>query len=138
MKRILRTLLLSLAVLSSTLVVTTAVSSALTLSAAPVVTVATTAESKNAVCAGVGLAGGNCGDKGAGVTTVVKGIIKILSIIVGIAAVIMIIIGGFKYITSAGDTAGIASAKNTVIYALVGLVIVALAQTIVFFVMGKV
>jgi hypothetical protein len=134
MKRILRTLLLSLVVLSSTLAVTTVASSALTLSA-PVVTIAT---AKTDVCAGIGLTGGNCGDKGAGVTTVVKGIINILSIIVGIAAVIMIIVGGFKYITSAGDTNGIASAKNTVIYALVGLVIVALAQTIVFFVMGKV
>jgi hypothetical protein len=97
----------------------------------------TVASSKADVCNGIGLAGGSCGDKGAGLTKVVKAVIDILSLIVGVAAVIMIILGGFKYITSGGDTAGVASAKNTVIYAIVGLVIVAMAQTIVYFVLNK-
>jgi len=134
MKRILGSLLLSFVVLGVTLGATSAASSALTLSA-PVVNVAT---AKTDVCEGVGLTGGNCGDKGTGISTVVKAVINILSVVVGVVAVVMLIIGGLKYITSAGDTSGIASAKNTVIYALVGLVIVAMAQSIVYFVMGKI
>lgn len=64
-------------------------------------------------------------------------IIDIISVIVGIIAVVMIIIGGFKYITSGGDSGKVTSAKNTIIYAIVGLVIVALAQFIVKFVLGQ-
>src|SRR3989344_4532418 len=64
-------------------------------------------------------------------------IINIFSIIVGIVAVVMIIFGGFKYITSAGNQESIKSAKNTIIYALIGLIIVALAQVIVRFVLRE-
>lgn len=64
-------------------------------------------------------------------------IINVLTVIVGIVAVIMIIIGGFKYITSGGDSGAVSSAKNTVIYAIVGLIIVAFAQIIVRFVINK-
>lgn len=64
-------------------------------------------------------------------------IINIFSIIVGIAAVVMIIFGGFKYITSAGNQENIKSAKQTLIYAIIGLVIVALAQVIVKFVLTQ-
>jgi hypothetical protein len=49
----------------------------------------------------------------------------------------MIIIGGLKYITSSGDSNNITSAKNTILYAIIGLVVVALAQFIVKFVLGK-
>jgi cytochrome bd-type quinol oxidase subunit 2 len=65
-------------------------------------------------------------------------IINMFSIIVGIIAVIMIVLGGLKYITSSGDANKITSAKNTILYAIVGLVVVALAQFIVRFVLGKV
>ncbi len=95
------------------------------------------ASSKTDVCNGIGLAGGNCGDKGAGVSKVIKAAINILSLIVGVAAVIMIIVGGLKYITSGGDSSGVASAKSTVIYAIVGLIIVAMAQAIVYFVLNQ-
>jgi len=64
--------------------------------------------------------------------------INILSIVVGLVAVIMIIVGGFKYITSGGDSGNITSAKNTIVYAVIGLVIVALAQFFVQFVLNKV
>ncbi|HZM63710.1 MAG TPA: pilin [Candidatus Saccharimonadales bacterium] len=63
--------------------------------------------------------------------------INIFSIIVGIVAVIMIIVGGFKYITSGGDSGNVTSAKQTIIYAVIGLVIVALAQFLVQFVLDK-
>ncbi|OVE79231.1 hypothetical protein BVY00_00960 [bacterium G20] len=67
---------------------------------------------------------------------IVADAINILSLIVGVVAVIMIILGGFRYITSSGNQESVKSAKNTIIYAVVGLVIVALAQIIVKFVLN--
>lgn len=64
-------------------------------------------------------------------------VVNIISVIVGVVAVIMIIFGGAKYITSGGESGKITSAKNTIIYALIGLVVVALAQVIVHFVLSK-
>ena len=84
------------------------------------------------------LSGGTCSVKDTGTTSlqglIVK-IINIFSIIVGVIAVIMIIVGGLKYITSGGESSNVSGAKNTIIYAIVGLVIVALAQFIVRFVL---
>lgn len=98
-------------------------------------------DSKTAACEGVGLgAGGGCDGDAAStkVSSLVNNIVNLISVIVGIAAVIMIIIAGFKYITSGGDSNKVASAKSTLIYAIVGLVIVSLAQFIVHFVLTKV
>ena len=64
--------------------------------------------------------------------------INIFSIIVGVVSVIMIIVGGLKYITSSGDSGNVTSAKNTILYAVIGLVVVALAQVIVRFVLSEV
>ncbi len=58
-------------------------------------------------------------------------VINILSSAVGVVAVVMIILGGFRYITSGGDSNKVTSAKNTLLYAVIGLVVVALAQVIV-------
>ena len=71
------------------------------------------------------------------VNSLLTTIINIFSVIVGVVAVIMIIGGGFKYITSGGDSAKVTSAKSTLLYALIGLVVVALAQVIVQFVLNK-
>lgn len=75
------------------------------------------------------------GDKD--LTDIIATVVNIISIIVGVIAVIMIIWGGLKYITSGGESGKITSAKNTIIYALIGLVVVALAQFIVHFVLAK-
>lgn len=64
-------------------------------------------------------------------------IINIISIIVGVVAVIMIIVGGFKYITSGGEAEKVKGAKNTILYGLIGLLIVALAQILVKFVLNQ-
>ena len=64
-------------------------------------------------------------------------IINIISIVVGVVAVIMIIFGGFKYITSGGAAEKVTGAKNTILYGIIGLVIVALAQIIVKFVLNQ-
>ena len=72
------------------------------------------------------------------INNIIETIVNIFSVLVGVVAVVMIIWGGLRYITSGGDSAKITSAKNTIIYALIGLVVVALAQFIVKFVLGKV
>jgi len=71
-----------------------------------------------------------------GIGSLANKIVNIFSIVVGAIAVIMIIYGGFRYITSGGDSGSVGNAKNTLIYAIVGLVIVALAQLIVHFVLN--
>ena len=68
---------------------------------------------------------------------IAKTIVTIFSIIVGAISIIMIIYSGFRYITSGGDSGRIGNAKNTLIYAVIGLVIVALAQIIVQFVLHQ-
>jgi hypothetical protein len=69
--------------------------------------------------------------------TLLTNAVNIFSIIVGVVAVIMIIVGGLRYITSGGDSTKVSGAKNTLIYAIIGLIIVALAQLIVHFVLGQ-
>ena len=71
------------------------------------------------------------------VTDIAQDIIDVLSLIVGIVSVIMIIIGGLRYITSGGDSQNVTNAKNTILYAIVGLVIVLFAQTIVRIVVSR-
>lgn len=50
---------------------------------------------------------------------------------VGILSVLMIIIGGFKYVVSGGSATAVTSAKNTILYALVGLIVAFLAYAAV-------
>ncbi len=76
-------------------------------------------------------------DQQSTVDNLISKILNIFSVVVGLAAVIMIVIAGFKYITSGGKEEGVKSAKNTILYAVIGLVVVALAQVIVQFVLKK-
>lgn len=94
------------------------------------------------LCAGANLQVGNTnceeGDPESTVNDIIATVINIFSIVVGVVSVIMIIIGGLKYITSGGDSGNVSGAKNTILYAIVGLVVVALAQIIVRFVLTNV
>ena len=94
----------------------------------------------NAACEGLGLVGENCEETEAGaeVNNLVADVVNIFSWIVGVVAVIMIIVAGFKYITAHGDSNAISSAKTTLTYAIVGLVIAVSAQAIVQFVLKEV
>ena len=65
----------------------------------------------------------------------IRRIINLFTIVVGAVSVVMIIIGGFRYIISGGDSSGVSGAKNTILYAIVGLVIVLFAQIIIRFVL---
>lgn len=102
------------------------------------------ADIKNNLCTGaeIGVPGANdnCSKtttSSAGVQTAATNIINLLSWVVGVISVIMIIIAGFRYITSGGASEKVTGAKNTLIYAIIGLVIVALAQFIVRFVLKQ-
>jgi lysylphosphatidylglycerol synthetase-like protein (DUF2156 family) len=72
------------------------------------------------------------------INTTIKDLLNILTALVGVTAVIMVILAGFRYITSGGKQESVTSAKNSLLYAVIGLVIVALAQVIVRFVLNKV
>ncbi len=65
------------------------------------------------------------------VAAVVKTIINILLFLIGIVATIMIILGGFRYATSAGNATALSAAKNTILYAIIGLLIAFFAFAIV-------
>ena len=63
-------------------------------------------------------------------------IVNILNVVIGVSsfvAVIFIVIGGVQYMTSAGDSSKTQKAKNTILYALIGLAVCALAFAIVNF-----
>jgi len=75
---------------------------------------------------------------GLDINHVIAAIVNILSVIVGVAAVIVIMIAGFRFITAAGDSNQIASARTAIIYAIVGVIIVLLAQALVRMVLDRV
>lgn len=64
----------------------------------------------------------------------IKSIVNLLLYVLGVVAVIVIVISGIKYATSDGDSGKITSAKNTILYAVIGLVVAILAYAIVNFV----
>ena len=64
----------------------------------------------------------------------IQDIINVVLFLLGAVAVIMIIVGGFKYVTSNGDSGAVSSAKNTIMFAVIGLVVAILAYAIVNFV----
>ena len=72
-----------------------------------------------------------CANSSESVDPVITTVIRYLLIISGIVSVVMVIIGGLKYSTSNGDSAKLSSAKNTILYAIIGVIISALAYGIV-------
>lgn len=83
---------------------------------------------------------GNVVDPGSSVDlpTMIKRIIDILLFAIGAVAVIMIIFGAFRYVLSGGDSSSVTAAKNTILYAVVGLVVAILAYAIVHFVTSNI
>ena len=93
------------------------------------------------ICEGVnaGLPGANCGNGTINPDDLfgyAGNIINWVLIIVGIIAVLFIIIGGIRYATSAGDPDKVKKAKNTLLYAIIGLAVALLAAVIVNAVIG--
>ena len=73
---------------------------------------------------------------GADLPSIAKTVVNTMLFIVGILAVIMIIFAGIRYITAHGDKGQVESAKNTLIYSIVGLVIAIIAYALVTWVTG--
>jgi hypothetical protein len=93
-------------------------------------------------CSGAGSASAACSGNGNDNISGKNGIIlratELVSIIAGIAAIIVIMIAGIMFVTAGGDSNRISTAKNTIIYSVVGLVVIVLARTIVIFVVTRV
>lgn len=68
---------------------------------------------------------------------VLSSITDLLLFIVGAIAVVVIIVGGIRYATSGGDQNAVTGAKNTILYAVIGLVVAFLAYAVVKFVTGQ-
>ena len=102
----------------------------------PAVTAA--AESPGTIKEGAGSAKGDSqqaelfGDNG-----VFRTVTNVLLFIIGAIAVIMLIIGGIRYVLSGGDQAQVTSAKNTILYAIIGIVVAILAYAAVDFVINS-
>lgn len=62
---------------------------------------------------------------------------SVLLFVVGAVAVIMIVIGGLRYVISGGDASQVQAAKNTILYALVGIIVAILAYAVVNFVINS-
>lgn len=72
----------------------------------------------------------------AGNSGLINKIANLVSLVAGVVAVIVIIIGGLMMVLSGGDSQKFANGRNTVIYALVGVVLIVVARGIVAFVVG--
>ena len=77
-------------------------------------------------------------DSGEGqVNGIIKTIVEVLLMAVGAISIIMIVIGGILFALSSGDAQKAAKARNTVLYAVVGLAVSLFASAIVNFVFNR-
>ena len=83
---------------------------------------------------GINAVGGSNSSATLKVDEIVLAVVNWLLFAVGVISVIMLIVGGIKYATSAGDSNKVTSAKNTIMYAIIGLAVAVLAFAIVGFV----
>lgn len=99
------------------------------------------AASKDDVCAGVGAVTGSNGcEPAAGVkdiNSVIQTGIRIFQSIVGLIAVVMMVTAGLRFVTSGGDATKVTSARNTLLYGAVGIIVVALSEVIVQFALNQ-
>ena len=70
--------------------------------------------------------------------TTIGEVVNIFLYFVGAVAVIVVIWGGFQYVTSAGDSNKVKTAKSTIMYAVIGVAVALLSYAIVDFVFGKI
>ncbi|MBP9853185.1 MAG: hypothetical protein QG629_891 [Patescibacteria group bacterium] len=92
---------------------------------------ASTGGVQSEVCDGIGGCDTGGTGRNAGLNKTLNFVINLLLVLLGVISVIMIIVGGIKYSASGGDSNATASAKNTIIYALIGLAIAAAAKPLV-------
>lgn len=88
-----------------------------------------------------GLAGGVApfaGTQGGSLIGAITTIVNIMLMVVGVIAAVMLVLGGVRYIISQGDEDQTEQAKNTILYALIGLIVIGLSAVVVNFVLGAV
>jgi TRAP-type C4-dicarboxylate transport system permease small subunit len=90
----------------------------------------------SAICTDNGAVQGNKNDDP--VVDKLRDITSIIAIIAGAAAILLLLVGSIQYITSNGDSNKVGSAKNTIIYALVGLVVIVLAVSIIELILSRI
>jgi len=66
-----------------------------------------------------------------GTGSIFNTVVNVLLFLIGAISVIMLIIGGIRYTISAGDSSNVTAAKNTIMYAIIGLIVAFLAYAIV-------
>lgn len=86
---------------------------------------------------GVDAIGGNKGGNATPITSLAKTITNTLLFVIGAVAVVMIVIGGFRYVTSNGEAAQVQAAKNTIMYAVIGIIVSLMAYAIVNYVINR-
>lgn len=64
-------------------------------------------------------------------------VVDVMLYIIGAIAVVMIILGGFRYVISGGNASSVTAAKNTILYAIVGVIVALLAYAIIDFVLNS-
>ncbi len=94
----------------------------------------TTAAANAQLDAGIGATEGAAGSNATDINTVIQNVINVLLFIIGAASVIMLIIGGIRYVVSGGEQGAVTNAKNTILYAIVGIIVAILAYAAVQFV----
>lgn len=87
---------------------------------------------------GVVAAGGGSNSDGSTLNGMIKTGINALLFIIGAVSVVMIIYGGFRYVTSGGESGAVTNAKNTILYAVIGLVVALVSYAIVGWVLANV
>ena len=92
------------------------------------------ADAKTQIQSGLKAAGGDTKDTSG---TLITSVINVMLFIIGVLSVIMIVYGGILYVISAGDSGRVSKAKNTIMYAIVGLIVALLAYAIVNFVITR-
>jgi len=103
----------------------------LSLAGANAVSADTVSDLKDGV---TGSGGGGAKNSSNRLPIVIKTVVNILLFFVGAFAVIMIVIAGFRFVTANGDSNTVSSARNTILYAVIGLVVAFMAFALVNFI----
>lgn len=74
---------------------------------------------------------------GPSVTKTIQNVVNTLLFVVGMAAVIVVVIAGFRMVTANGDSQAVAKARSSIIYALVGIVVAVSAYAVVNFILDQ-
>lgn len=72
-----------------------------------------------------------------GSTGIFTTLTNVMLFIVGAISVIMVVVGGLRYVISGGNSTNITAAKNTILYAVIGLIVAILAYAMINFVIGS-